>query len=171
MLRRRTFLKGAAAAVAAGPIIINRTVQAQDSVLNLYTWSDYVYPEMIQSFEAETGIKVNLSTYGSNDEVLNRLRAARGSGFDIVQPSITYTGAWVEQELLQPLDESKSTSTVLSPRCLKARLVSVVCKEVIASRFLLTGVQKLCVLILKPSPPTMANSVLAAFGKTTIVAK
>ncbi len=107
MLRRRTFLKGAAAAVAAGPIIINRTVQAQDSVLNLYTWSDYVYPDMIQSFEAETGIKVNLSTYGSNDEVLNRLRAARGSGFDIVQPSITYTGAWVEQELLQPLDESK----------------------------------------------------------------
>jgi len=62
---------------------------------------------MIDSFQKATGIKVSLSTYGSNDEVLNRLRAARGQGFDVVMPSITYTPAWVEQELLQPLDESR----------------------------------------------------------------
>jgi len=108
-LSRRGLLKTAAAGafVAAAPAIVRRSALASSGELNLYSWSDYVYPEMIESFEAETGIKLNLSTYGSNDEVLNRLRAARGEGFDVVMPSITYTPAWVEQELLQPLDESR----------------------------------------------------------------
>ncbi|MFW5680484.1 MAG: extracellular solute-binding protein [Pseudomonadota bacterium] len=108
-LTRRRALKTAALATTAvaAPAIISPRALSSSGELNLYTWSDYVYPEMIESFEGQTGIKVNLSTYGSNDEVLNRLRASRGEGFDVVMPSITYTPAWVEQELLQPLDESR----------------------------------------------------------------
>lgn len=108
-ITRRQFHKvlvGGAAAVAA-PAFITREVLASTGQLDLYTWSDYVYPEMIDSFQKATGIRVNLATYGSNDEALNRLRAARGRGFDVVMPSITYTPAWMAQELLQPLDEAK----------------------------------------------------------------
>ena len=36
-----------------------------------------------------TGIKVNFSTYGSNDEAENKLRAAGGAGFDVIFPSVT----------------------------------------------------------------------------------
>ncbi|WP_045222968.1 extracellular solute-binding protein [Desulfonatronum thioautotrophicum] len=108
-LSRRQFMQyvAAGALATAAPAFISREVLASTGQLNLYSWSDYVYPEMIDSFRQATGIRVNLSTYGSNDEVLNRLRAARGRGFDVVMPSITYTPAWVEQELLQPLDESR----------------------------------------------------------------
>lgn len=112
-LPRRRLLAAGAPGLAAGalglatPALVGRRALASSGELNLYSWSDYVYPEMIRSFTDKTGIKVNLSTYGSNDEVLNRLRAARGRGFDIVMPSITYTPAWVSQELLQPLDEAK----------------------------------------------------------------
>jgi spermidine/putrescine transport system substrate-binding protein len=106
--RRRVLTTTAAAGLGvAAPAIISRKALSSSGELNLYTWSDYVYPEMVKSFESQTGIKLNLATYGSNDEVLNRLRAAGGSGFDVVMPSIGYTPAWVEQELLQPLDESK----------------------------------------------------------------
>jgi spermidine/putrescine transport system substrate-binding protein len=106
--RRRVLTTTAAAGLGlAAPAIISRKALSSSGELNLYTWSDYVYPEMIESFEGETGIKLNLATYGSNDEVLNRLRAAGGEGFDVVMPSITYTPSWVEQELLQPLDESR----------------------------------------------------------------
>ncbi len=106
--RRRMLGTTAAAGIGiAAPAIISKKALSSSGELNLYTWSDYVYPEMIESFEAATGIKLNLSTYGSNDEVLNRLRAAAGEGFDVVMPSITYTPSWVSQELLQPLDESK----------------------------------------------------------------
>ena len=106
---RRQFIQyvAAGALATAAPAFISRDVLASTGQLNLYSWSDYVYPEMIESFQKATGIKVNLATYGSNDEVLNRLRASRGQGFDMAMPSITYTPAWVEQELLQPLDESK----------------------------------------------------------------
>ncbi|TVQ41168.1 MAG: extracellular solute-binding protein [Geminicoccaceae bacterium] len=62
---------------------------------------------MIESFTSQTGIRVNLATYGSNDEVRNRLRATGGTGFDVVMPSITTTPSWIELELLQPLDESR----------------------------------------------------------------
>lgn len=108
-LTRRRTLKATAAAglVIAAPAIISRRALSSSGELNLYSWSDYVYPEMIESFTGQTGIKLNLSTYGSNDEALNKLRASGGAGFDIVMPSITYTPAWVEQELLQPLDEAK----------------------------------------------------------------
>jgi len=106
--RRRMLGTTAAAGIGiAAPAIISRKALSSSGELNLYTWSDYVYPDMIESFESTTGIKLNLSTYGSNDEVLNRLRAAGGAGFDVVMPSITYTPAWVSQELLQPLDESR----------------------------------------------------------------
>jgi spermidine/putrescine transport system substrate-binding protein len=108
-LTRRRTLRGAAATglALAAPAIVSRRALSSSGELNLYSWSDYVYPEMIDSFTGQTGIKLNLSTYGSNDEALNKLRASGGSGFDVVMPSITYTPAWVEQELLQPLDESK----------------------------------------------------------------
>ena len=39
--------------------------------------------------------------------MLNKLRASGGKGFDLVMPSVTYTPAWIAQNLLQPLDESK----------------------------------------------------------------
>lgn len=108
-IRRRRFLQ-ATTAIGAGiaaPAIISRKALSSSGELNLYSWSDYVYPEMIDSFESQTGITLNLATYGSNDEVVNRLRASGGTGFDVVMPSITYTEVWNELGLLQPLDESR----------------------------------------------------------------
>jgi len=106
--RRRVLQTSAAVGLGvAAPAIISRKALSSSGELNLYSWSDYVYPEMIEAFESQTGITLNLATYGSNDEVLNRLRAAGGEGFDVVMPSITYTPVWVEQDLLQPLDESR----------------------------------------------------------------
>ncbi len=114
--RRRALKTAALASTAvAAPAIVSSRALSSSGELNLYTWSDYVYPEMIESFTGATGIRVNLATYGSNDEVLNRLRAARGTGFDVVMPSVGYTPSWVEQELLQPLDESRINSDGIIP--------------------------------------------------------
>ncbi|XOB60612.1 extracellular solute-binding protein [Campylobacterota bacterium DY0563] len=108
-MNRRNFLKkglglGSAALVAPG--IVSNTM-ASSMELNLYAWSDYISEDMIKAFEKETGIKVNLTTYGSNDEVLNKLRASKGNGFDIVMPSVTYGQQWYKHRLLQPLDLTK----------------------------------------------------------------
>ncbi len=108
-MNRRNFIKdglGLGGAAMLAPILVSNSF-ASEKELNLYSWSDYVSDEMIKDFKAKTGITVNLSTYGSNDEALNKLRASNGKGFDLIMPSVTYGGQWHKYGLLQALDTSR----------------------------------------------------------------
>ncbi len=67
---------------------------AEQQVLNIYNWSDYIAPEAISRFEAETGIKVNYDVYDSN-EVLEAKLMSGHSGYDLVVP----TGAFMERQI------------------------------------------------------------------------
>ena len=67
--------------------------------LNLYNWGNYTSPEMITKFEAETGIKVTITDYDSNDTALAKLKAG-GHGFDVVVPSGTYVPIFIGEGLL-----------------------------------------------------------------------
>jgi len=67
--------------------------------LNIYNWGNYTSPEMITKFEEETGIKVTITDYDSNDTALAKLKAG-GHGFDIVVPSGTYVPIFISEGLL-----------------------------------------------------------------------
>jgi len=67
--------------------------------LDIYNWGNYTSPEMIEKFEAETGIKVTITDYDSNDTALAKIEAG-GHGFDIVVPSHGYIPIYVEKGLL-----------------------------------------------------------------------
>ncbi len=106
---RRRILKGAAATgtlMAMGPFI-SRGVLASSGEVNVFAWGDYVKPNMIDAFKKKTGIKVNLSTFGSNEEAQNKLRAAGGKGFDVIFPSVDTRPEYDKDNLLQPIDESR----------------------------------------------------------------
>ncbi|MEE8387417.1 MAG: extracellular solute-binding protein [Acidiferrobacterales bacterium] len=107
-ISRRTILKGAAVAggVAALPFSISRSLASSGEV-NVFAWGDYIQPNMIEAFEKKTGIKVNLSTYGSNEEVQSKLRAAGGKGFDLIFPSVDTRPEYDDGNLLQVVDESR----------------------------------------------------------------
>ncbi|MEO1421902.1 MAG: spermidine/putrescine ABC transporter substrate-binding protein PotF, partial [Pseudomonadota bacterium] len=60
----RTTMTAVAAALLA--VSAGQTL-AQDQVLNVYNWSDYIAEDTIAKFEAETGVKVNYDVYDSND--------------------------------------------------------------------------------------------------------
>ncbi len=77
-----------------------------EGVLNLYNWGDYTSPEMIAKFEAETGIKVTITDYDSNDTALAKVEAG-GHGFDLVVPSANYVPIFVEKGLLAELDHAR----------------------------------------------------------------
>ena len=70
-----------------------------DGALNIYNWANYPSPEMIEKFEAETGIKVTITDYDSNDTALAKIKAG-GHGFDIVVPSGTYVPIFIQEGLL-----------------------------------------------------------------------
>ena len=65
------------------------TVNAADeAVLNIFTWEGYIdYETVIKPFEEETGIKVNYATFASNEEMYEKLSAAKGGDYDIVLAS------------------------------------------------------------------------------------
>ena len=58
-----------------------------EETLSLYNWGDYINPAVLEKFTAETGIKVTLDTYGSNEEMLAKIQAG-ATGYDIVFPSV-----------------------------------------------------------------------------------
>jgi putrescine transport system substrate-binding protein len=62
------------------------SAHAEDKVLNLYSWADYVAPEALQRFEQETGIHVRYDTFDT-PEVLETKLITGGSGYDVVVPS------------------------------------------------------------------------------------
>jgi spermidine/putrescine transport system substrate-binding protein len=74
--------------------------------LQLYNWGDYTSPELLAKFEAETGIKVTVTDYASNDEALAKVEAG-GSGYDLVVPSNSFIPIYLEKGLIVPLDLSK----------------------------------------------------------------
>ncbi len=112
-ITRRSFIKksttlglGVYATASMGPWFIKDALSSSGN-LNLYTWPDYSKAEVIKAFEKSTGIKVKVTNYSSNQECMNKLRAARAKGFDIAQPSITEIALHMEFELYQAINESK----------------------------------------------------------------
>jgi spermidine/putrescine transport system substrate-binding protein len=75
----------------------------------LYNWGNYTSPELLTKFEAETGIKVTVTDYDSNDTALAKIEAG-GHGFDLVVPSANYVGIFVEKGLVVELDRAKLPS-------------------------------------------------------------
>ena len=73
-LSRRKLLATGAATLAA-PLFARRSL-ASSGVVNVFAWGDYFQPNIVEAFEAATGIKINVSTYGSNEEAASKLRAA-----------------------------------------------------------------------------------------------
>ncbi|MHB2263833.1 extracellular solute-binding protein [Aliihoeflea sp. PC F10.4] len=108
---RRTILKGAAATAGltlAAPFV-SRSGFAQSSSgsVNIFAWAGYLNDEMLTAFQEATGIQANYTPYGTNDELLNQLRANNGGGFDIIWPTVDRVPNYVEFDLVQPIDESK----------------------------------------------------------------
>src|SRR5579859_747537 len=75
-------------------------------VLNLYIWSDYLAPNALSDFEKQTGIKVHVSYFDTNETLETRLLAGR-SGFDIVVPTASYFERQIKAGVYLTLDKSK----------------------------------------------------------------
>ena len=58
--------------------------KAEDKVLNIFTWANYVPDDIVKKFEAKTGIKVNYSNFSTNEEMMAKLQAVKGSQYDVV---------------------------------------------------------------------------------------
>lgn len=92
--------------VALGALVLATPALAQEKVVNVYNWSDYIAEDTIANFEAATGIKVNYDVY-DNNEIVDAKLLAGSSGYDIVVPTGNFLERQVKAGLLLPLDKSK----------------------------------------------------------------
>ena len=87
-------------------LIAVSAAQAQQRTVNVYNWSDYVEPSVIEAFTKETGIKVKYDTFDSNDTLETKLLAGK-SGYDVVVPTAYFLERQIKAGVFQKLDKSK----------------------------------------------------------------
>lgn len=83
--------------------------QAQERVVNVFNWSDYIEPSILEDFTKETGIKVVYDVFDSN-EILETKLLAGASGYDIVVPTASFLSRQIQAGVFQKLDKSKLTN-------------------------------------------------------------
>jgi spermidine/putrescine transport system substrate-binding protein len=91
-------LQTGVACLAIGLGLATAAVAEEEKALSLYNWGNYTSPELLAKFEAETGIKVTVTDYDSNDAALAKVRAG-GSGFDMVVPTSNFVPIWIAEGL------------------------------------------------------------------------
>jgi putrescine transport system substrate-binding protein len=79
---------------------------AQERVVNVYNWSDYIDESVLTDFTKETGIKVVYDVFDSN-EILETKLLAGGTGYDVVVPSGTFLARQIQAGVFQQLDMAK----------------------------------------------------------------
>ena len=93
---------------------------AQEKTLRLLTWDGYVPAEVKAQFEKESGYTVEL-TLSNNEEMISKLRATGGAGFDLAQPSQDrITGPQQEFAIYKAMDLSKIKTELFIPSMLDA---------------------------------------------------
>ncbi|QVL57367.1 MAG: extracellular solute-binding protein [Simkaniaceae bacterium] len=94
-----------------------RPIKQDKQVLNIFSWPEILNPEIVEKFEKETGVQVVRHYYTSNEELLIKLKATHGKGYDLIIPSDYAVIKLIDEELLQPIDHHKLNFTkYLNPK-------------------------------------------------------
>jgi len=104
----RKWISGLAALCLAGMLT---GCSEKTPVLNVYTWADYIKPELLTKFEEENKCRVVIDTFDSNEAMYAKLKAG-ASGYDVIMPSSYMVKTMHRQGMLQNLDKNKLPNIV-----------------------------------------------------------
>jgi putrescine transport system substrate-binding protein len=79
---------------------------AEEAVLHIYNWDDYIAPDTVAQFERSTGIKVVYDLFDSNETLEGKLMVG-DSGYDLVSTSMAWYARQIRSGLYEPLDKSE----------------------------------------------------------------
>ncbi len=86
--------------------LIAGVAAAQQRIVNVYNWSDYIDPQVLTDFTNETGIRVQYDTFDANETLETKLMAGK-SGYDVVVPTAYFLERQIKAGVFQALDKSK----------------------------------------------------------------
>ncbi|HEL2110984.1 TPA: ABC transporter substrate-binding protein [Streptococcus suis] len=82
------------------------STQGTTDKLVIYNWGDYIDPELLEEFTAETGIQVDYQTFDSNESMYTKIKQG-GTTYDLTIPSEYMISKMTEEDMLIKLDKSK----------------------------------------------------------------
>src|SRR6478735_4353599 len=85
---------------------VSSAAQNKERIVNIYNWSDYIDPAVIEDFTKATGIKVRYDTFDSNDTLETKLLTGK-SGYDVVVPTAYFLERQIKAGVFQKLDKEK----------------------------------------------------------------
>jgi len=88
-------------------VVIKPLLADSSHVVNVYTFGEEIPNSVIVQFEKETGIKVNYSSFETNEIMYSKLRATGHPGYDVVEPSSYYVDRMRHQNMLEKLDKTR----------------------------------------------------------------
>ncbi len=106
-ISRRTALAGLGGTALAMPFV--RRAKAEDAVVNVYNWADYIGETTLEDFQSKTGISVTYDTYSAAEEVNAKMLAGK-TGYDVVDMAGLSMDRFIKAGILQKLDKSKLPS-------------------------------------------------------------
>jgi spermidine/putrescine-binding protein len=78
--------------------------------VNVFVWTEYMPQSVFDAFQKETGIKVNVSTYSSNEDMLAKVKGSNKGVYDIVVPTDYTVKMMIAQGYLEEFDKSIVTN-------------------------------------------------------------
>jgi len=103
----RSYLVAALALALAALTCVGAGASTQpERFVNVYNWSDYIEPTVLDAFTKETGIRVRYDTFDSNDTLETKLLAGK-SGYDVVVPTAYFLERQIKAGVFQKLDKAK----------------------------------------------------------------
>jgi len=78
----------------------------KERIVNVYNWSDYIAPTVVEDFSRQTGIKVRYDTFDSNDTLETKLLAGK-SGYDVVVPTAYFLERQIKAGVFHKLDKAR----------------------------------------------------------------
>lgn len=79
---------------------------AASKELYVYNWSEYMPDSVLDDFRKETGIKIIMSTYDSNEALYAKIKMVDAKGYDLIVPSTDFVSRMRKEGLLRPLDKA-----------------------------------------------------------------
>jgi len=117
--RSLTSMRCRRAVVVAVCWVLAAAARAEEPVLNVYSWADYIGPTTIRDFEAETGIKVNYDTYDSSETLDTKLLMG-STGYDVVSHDVVMAARLIPIGIFRPIARARlSHWRLLDPRVLE----------------------------------------------------
>ncbi len=93
------------ASTSSSPTPINYAKAEIDGDLNLFNWSQYMSPDVIDAFAKKYGIKVNQPNFDNMEDMLTKISS--GNAYDLTFPTMDYADKMIKAGLAQPIDHTQ----------------------------------------------------------------